>query len=165
MHCIFTRVLHANLLKDNQIMTDRIITVATFMFPTEAYSLMARLEEEGIECFLGDENIVAVQPFLSNAVGGVKVNIKEIDSEKALLIFKQLKQDNKKEEKKVDEKWVKDFVPVDTFCPECESSQVFRKKFPLYKTILSIIFAPIYLPLAFLTKKHFCADCGHIWKQ
>jgi len=146
-------------------MPDKIITLTTFMFPTEAYSLIARLEEEGIECSLGDENIVSVQSFLSNAVGGVKVNIKESDSEKALSILNQISKDNKREERQVDEKWAKDFVPVESFCPECDSSNIYRRKFPLYKTILAIVFAPIYLPLLFLAKKHYCADCGHIWKQ
>jgi len=146
-------------------MEDRLITIATFMYLTEAYPLITRLEDEGIECSMGDENIVSVQPFLSNAVGGVKVNIKESDWERALSILKQIKQDNKVEEKKIDEKWVKDFVAVETYCPECESTQVFRRKFPWYLTVLAIIFAPIYLPLVFLTKKHYCGDCGHIWKQ
>ncbi len=135
-------------------MSDNIVTLTTFMFATEAYSLMAKLEEEGIECFLGDENIVSVQPFLSNAVGGVKVKIKESDSEKALLVLKQLKQDNKKAEKKIDEKWSIDFIPVDTYCPECESHQVYRKKHTLFMSIL----------LVFQTEKNYCADCGYVWK-
>ena len=152
-------------------MSDSIITLTTFMFPTEAYSLVARLEEEGIECFLGDDTLVSVNPFLSNAVGGVKVNIKEKDSEKALSILSQIKQDNKKEERKVDEKWVKDFVPVDTFCPECESTNVYKKKFSLLKNILIVVSIFLLLPiwiiavLAFKIRKHYCADCGHIWKQ
>ena len=146
-------------------MEDDAITLATFMFPTEAYGLMARLKAEGIECFLFDENIVYVNPFLSNAVGGVKVKVRESDVQKALLILKQIDEENKKEERLIDDKWAKDYVPVETYCPECESSRVFRKKFPLYKTILAIIGFPIYLALAFLTKKHYCADCGHTWKQ
>lgn len=136
-------------------MSDKIVTLVTYMFPAEAYPLMTQLELEGIECFLGDENIVSVQPFLSNAVGGVKVKIKECDSEKALLLLKQLTQNKKKEEKKIDEKWAKDFLPVDTYCPECESHQVYQRKFSFYKTIL----------LAFQTKYYYCADCGHKWEQ
>lgn len=145
--------------------TDKLITLVTYMFPTEAYPTITQLEAEGIECFLGDENIVSVHPFLSNAVGGVKVNIKESDSEKALSILRKVEEDKKREIKKVDDKWAKDYVLVETFCPECESTRVYRKKFPLYKTILAIIFAPILLPLAFLAKKHYCAECGYIWKQ
>ena len=82
-------------------MSDKIVTLVTYMFPTEAYPLMTQLELEGIECFLGDENIVSVQPFLSNAVGGVKVKIKECDSEKALLVLNQLTQNKKKEELRI----------------------------------------------------------------
>lgn len=145
-------------------MTENIITLKTFMFPTEAYPLMSRLEYEGIECFLDGENTVSVHPFLSNAIGGVKLNIKESDLGKALEIIKQNEQifkENKTHNDITPESFSKGFVKVETFCPKCESMNVYRKKFPLYKTILAIVFTP----LLFLTKKHYCADCGHIWKQ
>ena len=147
-------------------MPDKIITLTSFSFPAEAYSLISRLEQEDIESFIGDENIVSVYPVLSNAVGGVKVNIKEKDLEKALLILNQSAHNNKNPEEKVEEKWEEGFVLADTFCPECESSRVYRKKNPFYKVILAIIFAPVYLLFVLLTKKqYYCADCGHIWKQ
>lgn len=83
-------------------MQEKIIVLTTFTYPTEAYALMARLEEEGVECFLGDENIVTVNPFLSNAVGGVKLKIKESDAEKALLILEQTKHGNQKKKSQID---------------------------------------------------------------
>ena len=151
-------------------MADRIVTLATYMYPTEAYPLMSKLESEGIECFLDGENTVTAMPFLSNAIGGIKLNIKNSDAEKALQILKQSKQyfeeKRKKEEKKPDA-FSKGFVQVDTFCPECESTNIYRRKFPLYKTILSFVFPFFYnmFPLIFIVKKYYCADCGHVWKQ
>ena len=149
-------------------MTDKLVTIATYMYPTDAYPVMSKLESEGIECFLDGENTVTAMPFLSNAIGGIKLNIKDSDAEKALNILKQNKQyfeEKRKEEDKEPETFSKGFVQMDTFCPECESMNVYRKKFPLYKTILAIIF-PFYLfPLVFMVKKHYCADCGHVWKQ
>ena len=53
---------------------------------------------------------------------------------------------------------------VKTYCPECDSLNVYRKKFPFYKAILVVLFVYIYLPL-FNSKKHYCADCGYIWEQ
>jgi hypothetical protein len=146
-------------------MNDRIVTLAKFTFPTEAYPLITRLEEEGIECFLADENIVSVQPFLSNAVGGVKINIREEDWERASIILKELKTESEKKESLVDDKWKKGFVKVDVYCPNCESSNVYIKRFSFFKTVLAVLFAFIYLPLTFIKKEHFCADCGHIWKE
>lgn len=72
-------------------MTDRLVTLQTFMFPHEAYPLMSKLQDEGIECFLDGENTLTAQPFLSNAIGGVKLNIRESDTEKALEIIKNYK--------------------------------------------------------------------------
>jgi hypothetical protein len=69
-------------------MADRLVTLKIFMFPHEAYPLMSKLQDEGIECFLEGENTLTAQPFLSNAIGGVKLNIKESDAEKALEIMK-----------------------------------------------------------------------------
>ena len=133
---------------------DNILTLTTYMFPIEAYPLLAKLEEEGIECYLNDENIVTVQPFLSNAIGGVKIKIKESDSEKALFVLKQFNIDNIKEVNIGYEKWAKDYISVDTYCPKCESHHVYRKKRKLLMSIL----------LVFLAEKNYCADCGYTWK-
>lgn len=72
-------------------MAGKIVTLTTFMYPVEAYPLMMRLKQEGIECFLGDENIITALPFLSNAVGGIKVNINDKDLDKALLVLQEMK--------------------------------------------------------------------------
>lgn len=62
-------------------------TVATFTFPYEANLLKGRLETEGITCSLANENIVTVNPFYSNAVGGVQLQVRKQDQEKALAII------------------------------------------------------------------------------
>ncbi len=68
-------------------MAEKLITLQTYMFPHEAYPLMAKLQDEGIECFLEGENTLTAHPFLSNAIGGVKLNIRQSDAEKALQIL------------------------------------------------------------------------------
>ncbi len=149
-------------------MDDAFLTLRTFMYPTEAYPLMSRLEYEGVECFLDGENTVTAHPFLSTAIGGVRLTIKKSDLNKALKVLKQIEQENKEnepEKRKIPEAFSKGYVLVDTFCPNCESRNVYRKKFPLYKTILAIVLAPVFFPVFFMMKKHYCADCGHVWKQ
>jgi len=146
-------------------MEEEFIIIASYMYSADAFPLLIMLEQEGIEYFLADENAITANPFLSNAVGGVKVKINSADKEKALDILKQLENENCAKEINADDTWKKDYVKVEAFCPECESTLVYRKKFPWYKTLLIIVLAPLLVPLIFITKKHYCAKCGHSWKQ
>lgn len=149
-------------------MSSHLVTIATFMYPTEAYSLMSLLESEGIKCFLDDQYTVAVNPFLSNAIGGIKLNIMSSDVEKAMEIIKAVNADHEKQRQEQiskNERFSEGFVQVDTFCPECESMNVYRKKVPFYKSLFVALFSNLLMPLALMVKTHYCADCGHVWQQ
>ena len=150
-------------------MEEQLVILRTFMYPTEAYPLISKLESEGIMCFLDGENTITVHPFLSNAIGGAKLKIKESDVQRALKIIKDVDDSFNKtlkaNQKPIPEKFSHGFIKVDTFCPECDSTNVFRKKMPFHQMILVILLLPLYLPLLFLTKMHYCANCGYEWKQ
>jgi hypothetical protein len=62
---------------------NRFVTVATFQYPIEAHLAKSKLESEGIEACIADENIVAINWLYSNAVGGVKLQVRESDAKKA----------------------------------------------------------------------------------
>ncbi|MBS1509326.1 MAG: DUF2007 domain-containing protein [Bacteroidetes bacterium] len=47
------------------------------------------LQENGINCHLKDENIVTIDPFLSPAVGGIKLMVQEDEFELAQNLIKQ----------------------------------------------------------------------------
>ncbi len=66
------------------------ITIKTFNNSIDAHILMARLEDEGIECFLIGDTINSVYPSLDFTSNGVKLNIFERDYEKAVLVLKQI---------------------------------------------------------------------------
>jgi hypothetical protein len=168
---------------------DKLVTLKTFVYPSEALPIMARLQAEGIECYLDGDNTVSVQPFYSQAIGGVKLNIKLSDAERAIAIIKQnelyRKEENEglkdgNEKKSFTEKGYD--IKVEAFCPKCESSKIFRKKFPFYKTALIILltgllllrfwiymhisillFCTLLIPLLFINRKRYCANCGHEW--
>jgi len=72
----------------------KLVTIQTFDKSVYAHIIKAKLESEGIECFLIDENIVTMNWFLSNAVGGIKLQVKNSDVEKALEIIKNNQEDN-----------------------------------------------------------------------
>lgn len=68
---------------------DDFITVLTVPLPQNAAIIKGKLESEGIECLLKDELTVQISNYYSNAVGGVKLQVKESDSEKAIEILKE----------------------------------------------------------------------------
>jgi hypothetical protein len=69
--------------------TEKYITILTSTYPNELAVIRGRIEAEGIECFLQDELTVQVNPFYSNAIGGVKLQVKESDLKEATEILRQ----------------------------------------------------------------------------
>ncbi len=48
-----------------------------------AHIALGRLKEEYINCYLQDEYSVTIDPFLSNAIGGIKLMVAETQAERA----------------------------------------------------------------------------------
>jgi hypothetical protein len=53
-----------------------LVTVKTFDNYFSANITLTRLQAQGIECYLKDENTVTIDPMLSNAIGGIKLVVK-----------------------------------------------------------------------------------------
>jgi hypothetical protein len=68
-------------------LSDRLVTIATFEIAPRAHVARAALEDAGIQVFVADEEIVGMDWMLSNAVGGVKVKVREADAERALAVL------------------------------------------------------------------------------
>ncbi len=60
-----------------------------------AHIAMGRLKEEGFDCWLKDENTVTIDPILSNAVGGIKLMVREPEAKKAWKLLNELQQQHK----------------------------------------------------------------------
>lgn len=69
------------------------VTVRTFDNYISAHMLVGRLEEEGIHAFLRDEYTVTIDPILTNAIGGIKVQVPVAQKVEALKLLEQLDQD------------------------------------------------------------------------
>ncbi len=63
------------------------VTVAIFNYAHEAAIPRARLESEGILCFLKDEQTLFLQPFFSANGGGIKLQVNSEDVEDALRVL------------------------------------------------------------------------------
>ncbi len=64
-------------------MEDKLVTVGTYDMPTEAHLAKGLLEANGLTAFLADELTVGVAWHLSNAIGGIKLQVAESDVELA----------------------------------------------------------------------------------
>jgi hypothetical protein len=60
-----------------------LVTVRQFRDLPEALLAKGSLESSGIECFLADDNLVRLDWFISNFIGGIKLNVRAADAENA----------------------------------------------------------------------------------
>ena len=67
---------------------EQLITIKTFQYPYSLAIIKSLLDEAGIFYFVKDEFIVQTHPFYSNAVGGIKLQVRPEDAERAIDILK-----------------------------------------------------------------------------
>lgn len=68
----------------------KFVCLYTFNDYVEANILLGRLQSEDINCWLQDENLVTVFPGLTNAVGGIKLMVAELQVQRAAELLRQL---------------------------------------------------------------------------
>jgi len=71
------------------------VIIKRFDNSIDAHLFRISLEAEGIDCFLFDEEIVSINPLYSNAVGGIKVKVREEDLERTLHVLKSTENDTR----------------------------------------------------------------------
>ena len=71
------------------------VVLQSFENYIDAHIILGRMEEEGIKCWLKDENTVTVTPFFNNAVGGIKLMVDKTQLEKANELLNQFQQEKK----------------------------------------------------------------------
>ena len=137
--------------------------IKTFTNPQDMYMAKAWLESEGVETVVQDELTAQVNNFYSNAIGGVKLWVRDTDWEQALQLLKtggywSVYDENEKEEDWV---WVKKGTEPG-HCPFCHSDNIAKaQKLTLVSVILYFILGALF-PLFHKTWK--CYDCGKAWK-
>lgn len=65
----------------------RFVLLRSFDNYIDAHIALGRLKEEYINCHLQDEYSVTIDPFLSNAIGGIKLMVNEGQAERAIEIL------------------------------------------------------------------------------
>ena len=108
---------------------------------------MGTLQEEGISCWLKDENTVTIDPILSNAIGGIKLMVAINQAERAIGILRTLENEHKK------------LTP----CPKCNSLNIELVSTPRKASNwLSVLFGIFLTSYAIpIDKVLHCFNCGH----
>lgn len=121
-----------------------LVTIGTFEFLADVQIIKGRLESEGIVVTLKDDNTISVEPFASNAIGGIKLQVHQKDKERAKAIFDEVRNYAVDDEGEL------------ITCPNCKAkkSEVYYQR----NTLLYKLF-PFFEP-----KKYRCTQCEFITK-
>jgi len=124
--------------------------IATFQYSSEAMIFKGKLESEGIEVFIRDNNTVDSNPIYSNAVGGVKLFVKNENFLRAAHILSGISQYSLDENNQL----IK--------CPKCDAAQIdMVTSIKDIKSLLTFIFSMLIGFTLFPAKhKYKCDQCN-----
>ena len=74
-------------------MTEKLVTVATFLLAHEAHLARTLLESEEIWAVVADDHINSLAPFLIPMTGGIKLQVRGADAARATEILAALEDD------------------------------------------------------------------------
>jgi len=123
-----------------------LVTVRTFSNYISANILMSKLRNGGIECYLKDEHTVTMDPFLTYAVGSIKLVVKKEDVPEVLELLQHFDEDFR----------------TKAVCPKCGSHDIElvpkRNAANMITAIVSWIFSSYAVSAENVYK---CSSCGY----
>src|SRR5579864_7176152 len=137
-----------------QLEVQELVTIRQFRDLPEALLAKGCLESVGIECFLGDENLVRLDWFISNFIGGIKLKVKPADAENAQKIL---------DEPILEGLYVQGVgLYEQPRCPKCQSLDVNFQ--PLDRPI-AYVSAFLRVPLPVQRPGWHCRSCDAEWED
>lgn len=131
--------------------SDQLYVVRRFAIVSEAFVAMGMLESAGIPSFIADETVLGANPFLSIALGGVRLFVNGNDFKEAAKLLDQPILDQ------IDVDGVGKYVQPR--CPQCQSLDItFGELNNAAKLSL-----PLGLPLPIRANQWLCHECGCRW--
>jgi DNA-directed RNA polymerase subunit RPC12/RpoP len=120
-----------------------------FQYTSEAIIFQGKLESQGIEVFLRDNNTIDSNPLYSNAIGGVKLFVKTEDYEKAEEVLDEVNL------------YVVDEENQPVKCPKCGNEQIdMVTSIKDWKSFMSFAFFILLYIAPFSVKhKYKCGGC------
>ncbi|PAW76686.1 MAG: hypothetical protein B9S32_14210 [Verrucomicrobia bacterium Tous-C9LFEB] len=125
------------------------VTIATFVNLGEAELTKTHLEGSGITAFIPDEFVARNDWFWITALGGVRLQVSDIDVERALEILAS---------RRATSEGILEIIT----CPECSSTEVKQDDF--LQRLALVILCIFKIPIPFSKRTYVCQKCGHRWK-
>jgi ribosomal protein S27AE len=122
------------------------ITLRSFDNYFLANITLTKLQDAAVECYLKDENTVTIDPILSNAIGGIKLVVKETDAADAKQLLQQF-----------DEEYLKSVK-----CPKCSATEITLVTKPGASNYITAIFTWLFSSYAVAAESIYqCGKCGY----
>lgn len=136
-------------------MSDDLITLWRYRDLSEALIARSKLDAEGFDCFLADDNAIRLNWFWSNALGGVRLRVREDEGEAALSVLAQ----------EIPETFTAEEVGEEYQQPACLKCGSMDVDFEtMHRGVALLALWALALPLPIPANSWKCEDCGHRWK-
>jgi hypothetical protein len=122
------------------------VIVGTYGDSIAAHLARMCLESEGIKVSVVDENLVTLDPLITNAVGGVKLVVSGADAQAARQVLRR--------PESMDEQ---------RSCPECGSTRVTLHEAGRRLAWITILL--LGFPIGRARTMSSCEDCKHTWRE
>ncbi len=135
-------------------MIETIITKTTAI---EAYIIRGRLEAEGIPAFIAFEHHIWANWTLSNALGGVRIQVLSSKKDEAINVVSSIERGEFQKELEKEIKYTEKSI-----CSVCESDEVNNVNWSWKLAFFSLFF--LVIPIPFFQNQLKCAKCKYSWK-
>lgn len=120
--------------------------------PMDASLLQMELEAHGIDSVQDGEYTVAIDPLLSNAIGGIRVLVAEADEAAAREVLAEFYRKRREDE-----------TALERTCPACGAENAQRvKRSPVFWILIVITLGIFSLLVPW--RRFECPECGHRWR-
>jgi DNA-directed RNA polymerase subunit RPC12/RpoP len=126
------------------------VRLKTFMNYIDANIVLGRLKNEGIDCWLRNENTSTIMPIWNTAIGGIQLMVSSAQAEKASYILRMMEEEKREQ----------------ISCPSCGGSNVeyintVRKPVNWVSAAVTFLLGDLAL---MPEQRYHCFDCGKEWK-
>lgn len=123
------------------------VIIGRFGDEISAHLVRHRLESEGIDTWIVDENMASVYPLYNQAIGGVKVAVRESEAAVATEILRDMESPAEAEA---------------LACPACGSTHVVDNPITYrWAVLLTLATFGLYIPVFY--RRNRCQDCVRKW--
>ncbi len=122
------------------------VTIKSFDNYFSANIMLTRLQDDGINCFLADENTSTIYPVLLNAIGGIKLNVDIDHAEEASALLAAY-----------EEEYLRSVE-----CPRCKGNNMTLESKPGETNVVTAILTWLFSSYAVAPEKVYqCQDCKY----